>query len=191
MFPQKSVWLFLLVGTMLVAGCGVPQDQDGSRGGKNGTSWTEQNSSLQDYSKLPAGMMQLTTYEATKDGLHLVAVSHAVPKNDNPAQTALELLAASTSTSEGQSVIPLGTKVLGLEIRNNIAFADFNDKLVKNNPGGSTDELLLVGAIVDTLTEFPDIQKVQIMVNGKRVSSLSGHVDTSEPLSRAEKIIKH
>ena len=50
--------------------------------------------------------------------------------------------------------------------------------------------MLLVAAIVDTLTEFPDIQKVQILVNGKKVDTIAGHMDTGEPLSRSEKVIK-
>ena len=71
-----------------------------------------------------------------------------------------------------------------------IAYVDFNDKLVKNNTGGSTAEILLVAAIVNTLTEFHDIQKVQILVEGKKIDTISGHMDIGEPLSRSEKIIK-
>ena len=86
--------------------------------------------------------------------------------------------------------MPLGVKLNSLTIRNHIAYADFNSKLIENNPGGSSQELLLVAAIVNTLTEFPSIEQVQILIDSKVHATLSGHVDISEPLSRSENIIK-
>ncbi len=77
-----------------------------------------------------------------------------------------------------------------LSIKDKIAYVDFNDKLIKNNTGGSASEILLVAAIINTLTEFKEIQKVQIMVDGKKIDTISGHLDIGEPLSRSEKIIK-
>jgi spore germination protein GerM len=47
-----------------------------------------------------------------------------------------------------------------------------------------------VAAVVNTLTEFPDIHKVQILVEGKTVETLSGHMSVGQPLSRSEGIIK-
>ncbi|MBC7339263.1 MAG: GerMN domain-containing protein [Firmicutes bacterium] len=55
---------------------------------------------------------------------------------------------------------------------------------------GSLGEALAVAAIVNTLTEFPQIRQVQILVEGKQVESLAGHVDVSRPLTRNEKLIK-
>lgn len=134
--------------------------------------------------------MRITTYQATKDAMHLAPETYVVLANDHPAQTALELLTAGTNSQELISVIPPGTKVLSVKIKDHIAYADFNDKIVKNNPGGSTSEMLLVAAIVDTLTEFSEVQKVQILVDGIKADTISGHMDISEPLSRSEKIIK-
>ncbi|HPW21762.1 MAG TPA: GerMN domain-containing protein, partial [Vicinamibacterales bacterium] len=59
-------------------------------------------------------------------------------------------------------------------------------------PGGSQHELLTVYAIVDTLTaNLPAITSVQILVDGREVDSLAGHVDLRRPLPntrlRAEK----
>ena len=134
--------------------------------------------------------MSVTVYSATKDAMHLVAEHYVVPKNAHPAQTAIELLVAGTKNAQLESVIPTGTKLRHISIKDKIAYVDFSDNLVKNNTGGSTSEMLLVAAIVNTLTEFHDIQKVQIMVEGKKIDTISGHLDTSEPLSRSEKIIK-
>ena len=138
----------------------------------------------------PEQTMQLVVYHATKDALYLVPEMHKVPLNSHPARTAVELLLAGPQNSELVSVIPEGTKLNKLTVKEHIAYVDFNDKFIKKKGLGSAGEILLVGAIVNTLTEFPDIQQVQLMVNGKKIDTVSGHMDTSEPLSRSEKIIK-
>jgi len=141
-------------------------------------------------SSLAQETMNVTVYSATKDAMYLVAEHQAVPKNTHPAQTAIELLVAGTKNAELVSVMPTGTQLRHISIKNKVAYVDFNDKLVKNNTGGSASEMLLVAAIVNTLTEFHDIEKVQIMVEGKKIDTISGHMDIGEPLSRSEKIIK-
>ena len=44
--------------------------------------------------------------------------------------------------------------------------------------------------MVNTLTEFPEIKKVQILVEGKEIDSLSGHLDLSRPVERMSELIK-
>jgi germination protein M len=140
--------------------------------------------------ELGQDMLKLVVYHATKDATYLVGEAHVVPKNDHPAQTAIELLLAGTKNPELVSVIPNGTALRNIWVKDHIAYVDFNDKIVKNNTGGSTTEMLLVYAIVDTLTEFHDVQKVQILVEGKKTDTISGHMDIGEPLTRVEKFIK-
>lgn len=141
---------------------------------------------------IPPGQdtMTMTIYYATKDAANVMAEKYIEPKTSHPAQTAMELLIAGPKKTALEPVIPVGTKLRSVSIKDHIAYVDFNDKLVKNNNGGSTSEILLVAAIVNTLTEFHDIQKVQILVEGKKIDTISGHMDIGEPLSRSEKIIK-
>ncbi len=134
--------------------------------------------------------MTMTVYFATKDAANLISEKYVVPKNSHPAQTAMELLIAGTKNPDLVAVFPAGTKLQNISVKDHIAYVDFNDSLIKNNKGGSALEILLVGAIVNTLTEFHDIQKVQILVEGKKIDTISGHMDIGEPLSRSEKIIK-
>lgn len=130
--------------------------------------------------------MRLVVYYAARDGLHVAPQTVTVPKNAQPAQTALELLVAGTSNPELISVVPPGTKVLGVTVKDHIAYANFDDKLVKNSPGGSTNERLLVSTIVDTLTAVPGVEKVQILVNNNKVATINGHMDISGPLGRQD-----
>lgn len=179
----------VLVFTFLIAGC------DGSAPAVNqpATNTTQQTAEQPQTESVTANSeraMQLTVYHATKDAMHLVPETHKVPVNSQPARTAIELLLAGTKNADLVSVMPQGVKLKNIVVKEHIAYVDFDNKLIKKNTGGSANEILLVGAIVNTLTEFPDIQKVQILVEGKKIDTILGHLDTSEPLSRSEKIIK-
>ncbi len=181
----------LITAAFIIAGCdsSVPASQQGAATTTDKKT-TEQSQSAGGVNANPERTMQLVVYHATKDAMYLVPETHTVPVNSHPARTAMELLQAGTKSPDLVGVMPEGTQLKNLTVKDHIAFADFNDKLIKRSGGGSAGEILLVAAIVNTLTQFPDIQQVQIMVNGKKIETISGHMDTSEPLSRSEKIIK-
>ncbi len=140
--------------------------------------------------KPAAETMPVTVYYATKDAMYLVPEIHNVPKSDQPAQAAIEQLLKDPKSAELVRTLPEGTRLRGITVNNHIAYVDFNDKLITKGSGGTAGEILAVGSIVNTLTEFPEIYKVQIMVEGKKIDTLFGHLDTSEPLSRAKDIIR-
>ena len=138
---------------------------------------------------LKHNVMQLTLYYPSADAAHIVPEVRSFPINDTPARTAVEALIGGTDQPQTAKVFPYGTKLRQIWIKDEIAYVDFNHSILKGN-GGSATEILLVAAVVNTLTEFPTIEKVQIMVDGKKIDTLYGHVDLSEPLSRSEGIIK-
>ena len=63
-------------------------------------------------------------------------------------------------------------------------YVDFSETLSKSHPGGATGELLTIQSIIKTLqANFSEIQKVQILIDGKDVNTIAGHIDISQPLS--------
>ena len=51
--------------------------------------------------------------------------------------------------------------------------------------GGALDEVLTVYTIVDALTtNLPAVTSVQLLVDGKQVDTLAGHVDLRHPLAK-------
>ncbi len=189
---KKVLMLSLFVIAVLAAGCTnqspalpvatEPAKQQETQAAPNGTAAK---------SLLPGQeAMQLTIYYATGDARYVMPEVHTVAKNDHPAQTAIELLIAGPKNTQLVSVVPKETKLKNIWVKDHIAYVDFNDKLVTGGQGGSALELLLTAAIANTLTEFPDIKKVQILVEGQKVTTLSGHLDVSEPVGRVDKMIK-
>ena len=71
------------------------------------------------------------------------------------------------------------------------AYVDLSAELSKNHLGGSLDEILTVYTLVSALTEnLPSITRVQILIDGREVDTLAGHVDLRRPLARASEWIE-
>ena len=65
------------------------------------------------------------------------------------------------------------------------AYVDLSRELTAAHTGGTLDETLTVYTIVNALTaNLPAITSVQLLVEGKEVETLSGHIDLRRPLSK-------
>ena len=64
------------------------------------------------------------------------------------------------------------------------AYVDFDKELREGHRGGAQEDLYAVFSIVDTLTSnFAQIKRVQILVEGGEIPTLAGNVDMRMPLS--------
>jgi spore germination protein GerM len=84
------------------------------------------------------------------------------------------------------SAVPPGTRLRTLFVTDRgEAFVDFSRELLTGHSGGSTNELLTVYTVVDALTaNLPAVTAVQLLVDGKQVETLAGHVDLRRPLAK-------
>jgi spore germination protein GerM len=57
------------------------------------------------------------------------------------------------------------------------AYVDLSREFIDNHWGGSEGEILSIYSIINTLTiNFPSIQRVKILVEGKEIDSIAGHI---------------
>jgi spore germination protein GerM len=130
--------------------------------------------------------IRATLFYVAEDGSRLQGVDREVVYADGPVDQARRLMEALVAPAEKPllQAIPADTKLRTLFITDTgDAFVDFSPELSSKHPGGSLSELLTVYAIVDTLTvNLPAIVRVQILVDGKEVDTLAGHVDLRRPL---------
>ncbi|MBI2844322.1 MAG: GerMN domain-containing protein [Armatimonadetes bacterium] len=116
------------------------------------------------------------------DEPRLAPEARSVAADDDPHRTAIEkLLATNRETGPSKYLIPLGTKLRDIRVKDGIAYANFSREIQENFPGGSMTEALLVNSIVHTLRQFKDVEKVQILIEGKRVETLGGHLEILQP----------
>lgn len=131
-------------------------------------------------------------YRAAADGTNvLLPESFTIADNGKSAmENALQyLVSTKPADAKYSDVVPIGTKVLGLKVENGTAYADFSKELAKKGQG-SYQENMLCYVIVNTLTEFSEVKRVQILIEGKKVLSLSGHTDIEDPLTRNETMLQ-
>ncbi|PKM77289.1 MAG: spore gernimation protein [Firmicutes bacterium HGW-Firmicutes-15] len=125
--------------------------------------------------------------KSTDNEFYLVREVHQVEKTPAVAQAAVEeLIKGNPVTPGAYRVLSPDTKVLGININQGLATVNFSSEVLRANVG-SVGEALGIVSIVNTLTEFPTIQKVSFMVDGQVEKAIDwwGHVGLSEqPFSR-------
>ena len=82
------------------------------------------------------------------------------------------------------SPFPAGTELRAIYVTlDGVAFVDLNLDVTREHGGGSLDELFTVYALVNALTtNIPEISAVQILIDGREVDTLAGHIDLRRPL---------
>lgn len=93
------------------------------------------------------------------------------------ARTLLEeLIAGPGEKSVLTPVLPKGTKIREVTVRDGLATVDLDGALLETYWGGSRSEELTVYSIVNTLCSLDGIDRVQLAVDGRSDVSIAGHM---------------
>lgn len=136
----------------------------------------------------PVRRIRATLFYVSEDGMRLVGADREVPYAERPADQARfiveELL--KPAPAPFASALPADTSLRAVFVTDQgDAFVDLNAVATTGHTGGSLDELFSVYAVVNSITvNLPAIQRVQLLVDGKEVDTLAGHVDIREPLGK-------
>ena len=77
---------------------------------------------------------------------------------------------------------PEGTKVEDVTIKDKSAYVSFNRTLVDLHPGGSASEMMTIYSLTNTVTRnIPQLTSVKILVEGKEIETIKGHIDARSP----------
>jgi len=147
--------------------------------------------------------------EYTDTDAYLSPVKRSVIR-DNLYKIALEeLIKGPKNHSEGNAVLPKTTKILSVEKNDNLLIVNFSKEIIldANQIRGSSKaehflsiaiEELALGSIANTLTEFPEIEAVRVLIegknqgeiNGREIADFWGHSDIRDNLTRSEGLIR-
>lgn len=136
--------------------------------------------------------LTLKVYYPDEAATHLVAVDRAVdvPDGKDKYTAAVETIIQEPTESNLVAIFPKATQIRSVSVNGDLVTVDFDGSIQRTFSGGSTGEELLVGSLVDTLTDFPEINRVQILVDGNNVESLAGHMDISKPFERMNNLLQ-
>ncbi len=129
-----------------------------------------------------------TLFFIAPDAQGLAAVSREVPYGATPSEQARLIVEAQLGEAPAShfSPVPAGTTLRAVFVsETGEAFVDLSPEASANHSGGSLAELFTVYAIVNAVTvSLPSVSAVQILIDGREVDTLAGHVDLRHPLPK-------
>ena len=136
--------------------------------------------------------MNVKVYYPDDSGMRLVEVEREILVDDatNKYTAVVESLRDDPIEDNLTRIFPKNASIRSVTVRDGLAIVDFDGSILKGFVGGSTGEEFLIGSIVNTLTNFPEVTGVKFLVDGKEIETLSGHMDLSTPLERMNSLIK-
>jgi hypothetical protein len=146
----------------------------------------------------PVRKITATLYFISEDGMSLVGVQREVPFGDPVVEQARRIVEAQLEPAPAPvaSAVPAGATQRGIYVAERDCdsggqackrdvFVDLSPEARTKHTGGALDELFSIYAIVNAVTvNLPAISRVQILVDGKEVDTLAGHVELRHPLEK-------
>lgn len=110
---------------------------------------------------------ELTLYFASPDGKGLTKEVQKVYYNSNTSveKLVVERLMKQPETEGARSVIQEGTQLINVSVLDGVCLVNFDEGFLVQNY--DIDESVVIYSIVDSLTELPSVNTVQISVNGE------------------------
>ena len=167
------IWLFSILCLFLWTGC------EDSAGKKNTT---------HDHpapSEKSPDRIAVHLYFSDNENAFLISEERYLTPQDSPEALGLQIMNALLEGPEQvlERTIPEGTLLRGFYLlQNRTAYVDLSREIQEGHPGGAKSELMTIYSMVNTLIlNIPEIETVKILVEGKEVPTLAGHVDLRFP----------
>lgn len=137
-------------------------------------------------------MTTVTVYYRDSDN-QLIPLTRKIVKEEGIAKAALRSMVDSDLNNDAikpfglYTVLPEGTAILGMNIKEGTAIIDFNDRLLDYKDKISENNI--IGGIVYCLTEFKTVNGVKILIDGKGKNKLKYGTDISGVLNRENVLV--
>ncbi len=138
--------------------------------------------------------MKVKVYYPDESGLRLVGVNREIEVNDtdkNKYKAAVKAVMTPPKEKNLTKVVSGDSSLIGVDVKDGTALVNLSKSIKIGFVGGSTGEELLIGSVVNTLTEFKEVNAVKFLIDGQEVETLSGHMDLSEPIKRMDNLMKN
>jgi spore germination protein GerM len=137
---------------------------------------------------------EVLLYFSDAEGEYLVGEKREILKKNEVTEEAKETIIELIKGPKGKLIptLPPRTKLLTLQINDaGLAKVNFNPTLSKDHPGGSSAEMMTVYSIVNSLSlNFPQIKRVQILIDGKPIETIAGHLSLRQPIPPKPDLIR-
>lgn len=136
----------------------------------------------------------ITLFFSEPEEEYLVGEMREILTRERVEEEAKETIAELIKGPKGKLIptVPTQTKLLTLRMdEQGLAKVNFDQTLSREHPGGSSAEMMTIYSIVNSLTlNFPQIKRVQILIDGKAVESIAGHISLKQPVPSNPNMVK-
>ncbi|KUK11214.1 MAG: Spore germination protein-like protein [Clostridia bacterium 41_269] len=188
-------FLIAFLSLLLLSGCGMlgkqvePTVEAEPNLASENSAVVEEGSS--ENTEVPGETIEVVLYFADQEGRKLVPEIRKIKKVEGLARAAINELIKGPNTGSGlQPTIPKGTVLNDINIKDDgLCIVDFNEKLIEKKLQTVSEELT-VYSIVNTLTQFPTVDRVMFRIEGQDPDSMGSAILSSSPLIENSSLIK-
>lgn len=191
-----SLYITLLV-SLLLTGCGKTKTATGEEKTESEAENQAENQEVEEGEEVKTITLTLYFIKSGPTEFYLVPEKRTIPYTQAVARAAMEeLIKGPSQGSDLIAAFPETVKVLDVSIADgvctvNVSKEILTDKAKQGGAGAGVEGLALL-SIANTLTEFPTIRKVKLLIEGKQsgvidgfhVENFWGHVGLPEYLER-------
>jgi len=124
-------------------------------------------------------------YFADRNNYYLMSEQRVVSHSGNSVDYARAIVEALIKGPETTLVrtIAADTEFRAIYIvPDGVCYVDLSQAVGKDHPGGCNSELLTIFSVVNSLIlNVPEIKRVKLLIDGKEVQTLAGHIDLAFP----------
>lgn len=134
----------------------------------------------------------ITIYFGDGEAMYLIPEERVVDCTEETwAKTVVGEIIRGPKRADLVKTVPANTELRNLWVDNGIAYVDFSREFQTEHWGGSAGDTFTLFSVVNSLTELPDIEAVQFLVEGEMQEAILGHTDTTRPMGRREDLVRH
>ena len=128
--------------------------------------------------------LKLTLYFSDNDASYLVPeVREVEVRGKRTAEAVINELIKGPKSSKLSRTVPQESKLISVKAASGVVYVNFSKEFQTKHCGGSTGEIMTLYSITNSLAELPGVQKVQFLLEGKKVDAILGHTNTTNPLA--------
>jgi len=142
-----------------------------------------------DTEEVKNGEITINVYYLDAMGEFLVGEARTVSSENKYVDALYELMKLPINSSLYR-LVPDSTKINSIVVEDGLVKVDLSKEFVEDRITSDTEDNLLIYSIVNTLTEFEEVNSVSFFIDGEKLNTL-GELDVSALLFRRSDLIKN
>jgi spore germination protein GerM len=183
--PRHGLLAALLIAALLLGGCSGSDEEIAASEDEGAPEEAIVAEARDPAAPLPRNTVEIYFPSVSSNGL--VGEYRQIFDTANPSDKAKQIVADLISGPAGEGTLralPPATRLRQAYVLDNgVAYLDFSADLKEDIGGGSMEEILAAYAIINSIVvNIPEVRRVGILVNGRPLATLNGHLDLRRPL---------